>query len=181
LDEAKKRIRDRYKEIGDAVGEMVAVGAVKYALLKSGIGRDIRFDFEESINIQGNSGPYLQYTYARTQSVLAKAKRGNVILSRVRRGEGSQSKRNDTTVEEVAILRAIHRFPEVVEEAGEKFAPNILCNYLFDLTQKFNLFYQKHKIIGSDNQDFRLSLTSATGIVLKNGLKLLSIQTPVKM
>jgi arginyl-tRNA synthetase len=83
--------------------------------------------------------------------------------------------------EEVSLLRALNKFPEVVELAGEKFAPNILCNYLFDLAQKFNLFYQKHKIIGSDQEDFRLTLTAGVGQVIKNGLNLLGIEALEKM
>jgi len=183
LDEAKKLLKSKYSEMNENTLEKVAVGSVKYALLKSSIGHDIEFDFEESINIQGNSGPYLQYTYARTRSVLANAK------LKVENGKLKNTEKNSQFLllnsqfepEEVLLLRWLNRLPEVVEQAGRKFAPNLLCNYLFDLAQKFNLFYQKHKIIGSDNQGFRLSLTSATGIVLKNGLKLLGIQTPVKM
>jgi len=78
-------------------------------------------------------------------------------------------------------LRLLVHFPEVVEEAEENFAPNLLCNYLFELSQKFNNFYQKHKIIGSKNEDFRLSLTSAVGQILKTGLYLLGIESPRKM
>jgi len=171
LNEAKKRIRDRYKEMGDTVGEMVAVGAVKYALLKSGIGKDLSFDFDESISLEGNSGPYLQYTFARTQSVLAKVK-----------SQKSKVKSDlKLEIKEVSLLRAIHRFPEVVGEAAGSLAPNLLCNYLFDLAQKFNLFYQKHKIIGSENREFRLALTAAVGQIIKNGLDLLGIQAPERM
>jgi len=78
-------------------------------------------------------------------------------------------------------LRLLVHFPEVVEEAEENFAPNLLCNYLFELSQKFNNFYQKHKILQSENQEFRLQLTSAVGQVLKTGLYLLGIESPEKM
>jgi arginyl-tRNA synthetase len=142
--------------------------------LKSSLGHDIKFDFEESINIQGNSGPYLQYTFVRTQSVLAKLGVRNLEHRIV-----------DNTLkladEEVSLLRALNKFQEVVEMAGEKLAPNILCNYLFDLAQKFNLFYQKCKIIGSDEEAFRLKLAVGVGQVIKNGLDLLGIQAPEKM
>ena len=83
--------------------------------------------------------------------------------------------------EEVSLLRALQRFPEIVWEAGENFSPNLLCNYLFDLAQKFNLFYQKHKILESENRDFRLALTQAVGQVIKNGLYLLGIKAPERM
>ncbi len=175
LDESKQRIVGNYKEMDKDTAESVAVGAVKYALLRGGIGRDITFSFDESISLEGNSGPYLQYTYARTQSVLAKVK--------------SQKSKVKTTTqnskvmenEELALLRTLHRFPEVVAEAAEKFAPHMICNYLFDLAQKFNLFYQKCPILESDNKEFRLGLTQATGQVIKNGLYLLGISAPERM
>ncbi len=200
LDEAKKLLQNKFPEMEEAALEKVAVGAVKYALLKSSLGHDIEFNFEESINLQGNSGPYLQYVYARTQSVLAKFKIKNekfkIQNSKFKDGEISfaRSLLAKLEAEEISLLRALSRFAEVVEQAGEGFAPNILCNYLFDLAQKFNLFYQKHKIlIGSagvnvkhpkgaiKTQEFRVALTAAVGQVIKNGLHLLGIQAPEKM
>src|SRR3990167_3481806 len=185
LDKAKKLLKSKFSEMTEEVLEQVAVGAIKYALLKSSLGHDIEFNFEESINIQGNSGPYLQYTFARTQSVLARAKS---------EFEAPRPGLAKLEVEEVSLLRALNKFPEVVASAGNlpamqdgkalqagKFAPNLVCNYLFDLAQKFNLFYQKHKIIGSENQDFRLQLTAGVGQILKAGLNLLGIQAPEKM
>ena len=83
--------------------------------------------------------------------------------------------------EELSVLRLLVHFSEIVEEAGENFAPNLLCNYLFELSQKFNNFYQKHKILGSDKEEFRLQLTFAAGQILKTGLYLLGIEAPSKM
>ncbi len=174
LDEAKRRIKANFKEMNEGTAEKVAVGAVKYALLKSGIGRDIVFDFDESISLEGNSGPYLQYTFARTCSVLAKLKSQ---ISKLK----TKSQNSKLENEEISLLRALSRFEEVVEEAGGKFAPNLLCNYLFDLAQKFNLFYQKHKILESKNEEFRLVLTKAVGQIVKNGLSLLGINAPERM
>ena len=191
LDEVKRKIKQEYKEMDGHTAEKVAVGAVKYALLKSGIGRDIAFSFEKSISLEGNSGPYLQYTYARTQSVLAKVKSQSPIQSgtkfnpRFNRGQNSKVG-DELQPEELSILRALHRFPEIVEEASQKFAPNILCNYLFDLSQKFNLFYQKVPILkGVQSElrvrEFRVALTMAVGEIIKNGLYLLGIYAPDKM
>ena len=174
LDETKKLLKSKYSEMSEEILEKVAVGAVKYALLKSSLGRDIEFNFEESINVQGDSGPYIQYAFARTQSVLAKVKsQKSKVKAKIQ-----NSKIED---EEMSLLRVLNRFPEVVVQTGEKFAPNILCNYLFDLAQKFNLFYQKHKVIGSEDQEFRLALTAGVGQVIKNGLNLLGIAAPAKM
>ena len=196
LDEAKRRIQKEYKEMDQETAEKVAVGAVKYALLKSGIGRDIAFGFEESINLEGNSGPYLQYTYARTQSVLAKINPSTSLRARNQKSKIKISFARGRLVklegEEVSLMRGLSKFPEIVEQAGEKFVPNLLCNYLFDLSQKFNLFYQKipilhpgvnvthpRGVIGS--RQFRLALTMAVGQVIKNGLYILGIESPGKM
>lgn len=168
LDEAKKSIQERHKS-DEKTAEKIAVGAVKYALLKSSIGQDIIFNFDESVSIEGNSGPYLQYTHARTQSVLQKA------------GSKSKSPGSELNHEELVIVRTLIKFPEVVAQAAEAYSPNIICNYLHDLAQKYNTFYNADKIIGSGNESFRLTLTKATGTVLKNGLKLLGIEAPERM
>ena len=194
LDEAKKLLKSKYSEMKEETLEKVAVGSVKYALLKSSLGHDIEFDFEESISMQGNSGPYLQYTYARTQSVLSKSEVQNPKSETNSKSQNSNIKKVSNfgirysnlklENEEMSILKTLYRFPEMVELAGEKFAPNLLCNYLFDLAQKFNLFYQKHKILQSrtsEQKEFRLALTQSTGIIIKNGLNLLGISAPERM
>ena len=83
--------------------------------------------------------------------------------------------------EELLVLRLLIHFPEIVEEAGDSFAPNLLCNYLFELSQAFNNFYQKHKILESENEEFRLKLTRGVGQTLKTGLYLLGIESQTKM
>jgi len=149
-------------------------GAIKWNDLKRSSNLDIVFDWDEILNMEGNSGPYLQYTFARTRSVLAKVKNQK---SKIKTTTQNSKLEN----EEVSLLRSLNKFEEIVEEAGEKFAPNILCTYLFDLAQKFNLFYQKHRIVKSENEEFRLALTQAVGQVIKNGLNLLGIPAPEKM
>jgi len=174
LEEVLEEAIKRAESLGSdkKVAEDVGIGALKWNDLKRTPQQDIVFEWDEILNMQGDSGPYIQYTYVRTQSVLSKAK-NEISFAR--------SHLAKLEAEEVSLLRALNNFPEIVAAAGEKFAPNILCNYLFDLSQKFNLFYQKHKIIGSDNEDFRLNLTRGVGQVLKNGLNLLGIKAPEKM
>ncbi len=175
LKEAVKRAEKLGSE-SQEISEQVGIGALKWNDLKRTSEQDIVFDWDEILNMQGDSGPYVQYAFARTCSVLAKVKsqKSKVKITT------QNSKLED---EEVLLLRALNRFPEVVEQAGEKLAPNIVCNYLFDLAQKFNLFYQKHKILGEigDVGDFRVALTQAVGQVIKNGLNLLGIPSPEKM
>lgn len=172
LNEAKKKILASYK-ISDEVAEQVAVGAVKYSFLKVNLNQEIAFDLDESISLDGNSGPYLQYVYARTQSVLKKGES---------RGNGKELPQA-LQPEERNLLLLLSRFDEVVEEAAVRFAPNILCTYLFTLAQAFNSFYQTCPILKEkdDIKDFRLSLTSSTGEVIKRGLNLLGIQAPQQM
>lgn len=171
LDEAEKRARDLGSD-NAILAKSVAVGALKYNDLKRDPKTEIVFDWDEILNMQGNSGPYLQYTFARTQSVLAKSKKEIKNL---------QLQGDDLNKEELALLRTFIHFPEVVTEAAEKYAPNLLCNYLFDLAQKYNSLYNEHKIIAGDNEALRLVLTATTGQILKNGLALLGIQAPSKM
>jgi len=169
LNEAKENIIKNYKTKGE-IAEQVAVAAVKYSFLKTGLNQDIAFDLNESISLEGNSGPYLQYTYARSQSVLSKSKKS------------AKFKTPDTLEEEeLVILRKLSQFQEIIIDATKNYSPNVLCTYLYDLASKFNTFYNKHKIIGSENEDFRILLTFGVGQVLKNGLNLLGIDSPERM
>lgn len=171
LDEVIKRVNQTFPDMDQETSEKVGVGSVKYSMLKFSIPSDIHFDFEESISIEGNSGPYLQYTYVRTQSVLAKS---NESLNQ----DGSLER---LEVEELDLLRFLSQYPYHLETAAKTFAPNLLCNYLFEISQKYNLFYQKYRVIGSENEAVRLSLTKAVGKVLKSGLTTLGIETVEKM
>lgn len=180
LDEAVDRVKKAFPEMDVTTAEKVGVGAVKYSMLRFSIPSDIHFSFEESISLEGNSGPYLQYTYVRTRSVLEKVKTQNSELRTITQNleiGGFES----LEPEELELLRFLVQFPYVVSQAAEDFAPNLVCNYLFELAQKFNLFYQKHKIIGSENEVFRLSLTQAVGKTLQEGLQILGIETVEKM
>jgi len=178
LDEAKARIKKSFPKIDEKTAEMISVAAVKYSFLKPALNSEIAFDFEESINLQGNSGPYLQYTYARCKSVLAKAKTDDL-----------RSKIYDLSInkEELAVLRTIYKFSEVIEQAGKNYSPNLICNYLYDLAQKYNTFYNKHRILTQNSKltteqtNFRLLLTSASAQIIKTGLNLLGIKCPEKM
>jgi arginyl-tRNA synthetase len=162
------------KELSE-VEEIITVAAIKYSLLKNGIGQDIIFDLKESLTLEGNSGPYLLYTYTRCQSVLNKAKYNPLTRELV-----NQITVND---DESNVLRLLNQFPEIVHQAAVQLAPNLIANYLYDLTQKYNYFYQKNKILESEEKtkQFRLILTTAVGKVIKEGLYLLGIKTVEKM
>ncbi|OGH17837.1 MAG: arginine--tRNA ligase [Candidatus Levybacteria bacterium RIFCSPHIGHO2_01_FULL_40_15b] len=171
MDEAVSRILRAYPDMDGSIAQQVGLAAIKYALLKNTIGSDIEFNFDESISLTGASGPYLEYTYVRTESVLEKQQ------LTTNKGQLTNTE-NGLNPEELAVLRSLVHFPEVVMEAQKRLAPNLIAGYLFDLSQKFNLFYQKHKIAGNS---LRLELTEAVGCVLKNGLALIGIETVRKM
>ncbi|HUD19773.1 MAG TPA: arginine--tRNA ligase [Patescibacteria group bacterium] len=231
IDEVKKEIKEvllqnnsKSKEIdkntSDAQAETIAIGAIKYAFLKVSTPSEIAFDLKESININGDSGPYLQYTYARCRSVLRKAAEAQNPKLKIQNKSKIQSIKSQTfktiefgefefildlefgalnfNEEERAIARYIMQFPDVVADSANRYAPNALCTYLFQLAQAFNLFYAKHSILGdkqqatSDTQEknmslvtgrmlHRLALTTATAQILKNGLYLLGINTLERM
>lgn len=177
LDDAKEAIMKTYGTEA-SIAEMVAVAAVKYSFLKVGTGQDIAFDLKESISLEGNSGPYLQYTYARANSVLQRAQ--SINLSSQFQCAQVIDTLND---EELSVLRLLPKFSEVVQDAANSFSPNLLCNYLFELAQRYNTFYNKHRILEAEDgiKELRLSLTHATGRVLFKGLKLLGIEAPERM
>jgi arginyl-tRNA synthetase len=190
LDKVKEEIfkilqanKEYSKEEKEKIAEIVAIGAVKYSILKYSPGTEIQFDIKESINLEGDSGPYLQYTFARTQSVLRKAGE-RLASSKLASSLELNASRYTLNPEEISLMRTLYKFPEIVQEAGENFAPNLLCNFLYDLAQKYNLFYNKHSILKAakpEQVEFRLALTAAVGQVLKNGLSLLGIEAPERM
>jgi arginyl-tRNA synthetase len=174
LEEVLSEAIERAKKLGNNehnVAQEVGVGAIKYFDLMHSVQSDVVFEWEKVMNMEGNSGPYLQYTVARTNSVLAKLAITNFQFP-------INLQINN---EEMMVLRTLIKFPEIIEMAAKNYAPNLLCNFLYDLAQKYNGFYSKDKIIGSENGSFRLQLTQATGQVLKNGLKLLGISSPERM
>lgn len=178
LDEAKEKIISNYPEVKDEIAEVLAVAAVKYSFLKVNTASDIAFDFDESISMEGNSGPYLVYSYVRSQSVIKKAqeKLSEVDLEGV--------KINQIGDPEKEVLRYIYQFPEVLKDAAILLEPHHIANYLYNLAQNFNSFYNKCSVINADSQEemkLRLMITSAVGIIIQKGLYLLGIQTVEQM
>jgi arginyl-tRNA synthetase len=173
--EASRGLVGKEKE---RVAKIVGIGAVKYNDLSQHPSKDIIFDWEKVLNLKGNSAPYLQYTFVRCQSVLRKA--GDRKLE----AESRKLKIEKLKKEEVDILREIYKFPEIVQEAAEKFSPNLICNFVFDLAKKYNLFYDSYPILKAENEktkNFRLILTKAVAQIIKNSLLILGIETPQKM
>ncbi|MFA6536701.1 MAG: arginine--tRNA ligase [Candidatus Paceibacterota bacterium] len=164
--------RELVTEEKNRIANEVSVGAIKYSILRQAIGGDIIFDLEKSISFEGDSGPYLQYSYARAQSVLRKAKlQGPALYDKA------------GPCNEVGVLeRHLIRFPEVVERAQQEFSPHHIATYLIEIAGAFNSFYANTKIIGSgEGEYYRLVLVRAFSQVMKNGLYLLGIKSPEVM
>lgn len=168
-----EKMKDR--EMSDSekvvIAEMISVGALKYSILKQDAGSDIIFDFDKSLSFEGDSGPYLQYACVRAKSVLEKAEK-----------EGIKANPNEKISQE-KLTRTLVRFPEIVERAGQEYAPHYLATYLTELASAFSTFYAGQKVVDKDDTESpaRVSLVKAFSIVMKNGLNLLGIKVPEKM
>lgn len=148
--------------------EGAVLAAIKYAFLKQRMGPDLIFDPEESVSLEGNSGPYLQYAHARARSILAKADHAPAAITSLEPGERS-------------LARKIGEYSEVVQRAVDDLMPHHICTYLYELAQVFNRFYEHNRVIGDDRQAIRLQLVQLYADVLKDGLGLLGIEAPERM
>ncbi len=164
------------------IAEMVAIGAIKYSILRQAIGGDIIFDFDKSISFEGDSGPYLQYACVRANSVLEKAPKGVFWGGGISRTPFGASKRPEN-FEITELEKYLYRFPEVVERAGAEYAPHYIVTYLTELASVFNAFYANNKILDENDptSHYKIALTRATSYILKSGLHLLSIKVPERM
>lgn len=180
LDEVKDRVRDKVKDDvnlnKDEVAERVAIAAVKYAFLKTGIANDIQFDMKESISTSGDSGPYLLYIVARIKSILKKAQE-------TRNGLRVTSCGLRVTSPEKKLLLQLAEFSEIAKRAAEEFDPSKIAQYLFDLAQGFNNFYHECPVIQAEEEtrEFRVLLIQAVAVVMTRGLYLLGIETVEEM
>lgn len=177
LNEIEKLVKDKITnrklsqtEKEEITGK-VAVGALKYSILKQSIGSDIIYDFEKSISFEGDSGPYLQYSYARAKSVLAKAKAEKI----------KQAVKNAPQISR--LEKMMMHFPEIIEKAGKEYQPHFIVLYLTELAREFNNYYANNKIVDKADEfsPYKVALTEAFSIIMKNGLWLLGISAIDKM
>ena len=165
-----EQIAGAIKARGGEVTDDVVAGALRYAFLRVRIGGDVVFDINESVSIQGNSGPYLQYAHARASSILAKA---SGVPETVPAGEFDATER--------ALLQKLTEYTEVVEKATNELLPHTICNYLYELSQAFNHFYEHAKVIGDDRESTRLWLVEKYRSTLAGGLEILGIVAPERL
>lgn len=163
-------VREKVKTLVEdpALIEPVTLGAVKYVFAKYKFGGDIAFDVEETVSLQGNSGPYLQYSHARARSILAKSEQLGGQPEVVQPGERS-------------LLRRLGEYQEVITVATQELMPHHIATYLYELAQTFNSFYEHNRVIGDERQAERLWLVERYADTLRDGLGLLGITAPDKM
>jgi arginyl-tRNA synthetase len=174
--EVKDAVHKQYPE--SPAQKAVTFAAVKYAFLKHRLGGDIVLDVKESISLEGSSGPYLQYAYARACSIIEKS-----TGKRTQDTEHSDLNPMSSTLDdsERSLARKLSQYPETVQKALNELMPHHVANYLYDLAQTFNGFYETSRILGDQRQTVRLELAQAYAQVLKHGLGLLNIEAPEKM
>ena len=166
---------DGYSEDEKAVlFKTIGLGALKYFMLKVDPKKQMMFNPEESVDFAGNTGPFIQYTYARIQSILRKADFDTSIsISELELHE-----------KEKELIKQVQLFPEVIQNAAENHSPALIANYTYDLVKEFNSFYQQVSILGEENHDkkvFRVQLSKLVGTTIKNAFQLLGIEVPERM
>lgn len=161
------------KAVAGQDNQSTVLGAVKYAFLKNRTGGDVIYEPKESVSLEGNSGPYLQYAHARAKSLLRNAQNKQNGERRTENGELEPGERT--------LVRKLSEYAEVVDQATAELMPHHIAGYLYELAQTFNRFYEHNRVIGNEREALRLSLVKQYAATLKNGLSLLGIAAPDKM
>ena len=166
------------QEEADDIARIVGLGALKYFILKVDARKNMTFNPKESIDFNGNTGPFIQYTYARIQSVLRKAaESGIVIPEQIPAGIELSEK-------EEGLIQMFADFAAVVKQAGEDYSPSIIANYTYDLVKEYNQFYHDYSILREENEAvkvFRIALSANVAKVVRLGMNLLGIEVPSRM
>ncbi|WP_047789089.1 arginine--tRNA ligase [Tenacibaculum mesophilum] len=183
MDEMTNTAREISQELGklegysdeekEALYKIIGLGALKYFILKVDPKKRILFDPQASVDFQGNTGPFVQYTYARIQSILRKAN-----------FDYSSSVSVELHEKEKELIKQLEQYPEVIQQAASNYSPAVIANYTYDLVKEFNSFYQNVSILGEENQDkkvFRVQLSKKVADTIKSAFKLLGIQVPERM
>jgi arginyl-tRNA synthetase len=170
IEKVKELVKEKNND--EEIAEAVAISAIKYSILKQSIGSDIIFDFDKSISFEGDSGPYLQYSFARAKSVLRKAKE-----------EGVKAILGKKMSEVSSLEKQMCYFPEIVLKANKNLDPHFIVLYLTELASEFNSYYAKNRIVDKADElsPYKVAITEKFTIIMENGLWLLGIKTLDKM
>jgi len=174
--------RDFDLEAAEKVKQEIAVGAIKYSILKNAIGRDIVFDPKTSISFEGDSGPYLQYTYTRAKSVVEKANNQKIKVVDILKNENGSLKFDLSEYDMSSLEKKIYRFPEVVENSYREFAPQQIVTFATEIASDFNTFYANTQILdGGELEEYKVAIAKATMYTLQNAMTILGIKAPERM
>ena len=188
MDEMTKTARETAEELGGKLNDMtdeekaeinriIGLGALKYFMLKVDARKNMLFNPKESIDFNGNTGPFIQYTYARTRSIERKASEAGIDIT----AAGTPSSISE---KECAVIRMLNEFPAVVRQAGTDYSPSDIANYAYELAKEYNQFYHDFSILREENEEikaFRILLTRNVGKVIKIAMNLLGIEVPERM
>lgn len=188
MDEMIESARETSQELGkldnstpdevESIVRMVGLGALKYFILKVDPRKSMTFNPKESIDFNGNTGPFIQYTHARIKSVLRKAVEQGIDFSSINDAQLVISEK------ESYLIQLITEFPSVIKQAGEEFSPALIANYIYELVKEYNQFYHDFSILKEDNlnlKQFRLILSESIASIIKTGMLLLGIEVPERM
>lgn len=184
IDDARKtsdelgKFKDMTEEEKQNVARIVGLGALKYFILKVDARKNMLFNPEESIDFNGNTGPFIQYTYARIRSILRKAEAENITLPETLSMDAPLNEK------EIQLIQKLNDFGAAVEQAGKDYSPSGIANYCYELTKDFNQFYHDYSILNADSNGekiTRLVLAKNVAKVIKNGMELLGIEVPERM
>ena len=166
------------QEEADDIARIVGLGALKYFILKVDARKNMTFNPKESIDFNGNTGPFIQYTYARIQSVLRKAAESGIVVP------GQIPAGIELSEKEEGLIQMVADFAAVVKQAGEDYSPSIIANYTYDLVKEYNQFYHDYSILREENEAvkvFRIALSANVAKVVRLGMNLLGIEVPSRM
>jgi arginyl-tRNA synthetase len=171
------KLNDLSPEEADATIRTIGLGALKYFMLKVDARKNMLFNPKESIDFNGNTGPFIQYTYARTRSIERKAQESGVAVDGVAAPAAISDK-------ERSIIRQLYDFTAVVRQAGTDYSPSGIANYAYELAKEYNQFYHDFSILREEDETvkaFRIQLTRNVGKVIKTAMNLLGIDVPERM
>jgi arginyl-tRNA synthetase len=177
IKEAEKTVNEKMpdypEELKKKIARVVGIGALKYAMIKVSPEKTYAFNIKDTLKFEGDTAPYIQYTYARCKSILRKAK---IAPKKFDVSDLKDEK-------EIDIIKKLAEFPETILKSAEDFRPHYIANYLYDLATLFNEFYHKSPVITADEKTkvARLALVESVSIIIKNGLNLLGIDVLEKM
>ncbi|WP_443877201.1 arginine--tRNA ligase [Leyella stercorea] len=172
------KFKDMSEEERNESARIVGLGALKYFILKVDARKNMLFNPEESIDFNGNTGPFIQYTYARIRSILRKAQAEGINIP------ATLADTMPLNEKEIELIQKLNEFGAAVEQAGKDYSPSGIANYCYELTKAFNQFYHDYSILGADTEEekvVRLVLAQNVGKTLKNGMALLGIEVPERM